>query len=360
VTLSHRDTPPTEAEKKLALAALEAYRDRENHGSNVDNTAPVDDDLWNGADIALDQRLSASDGKPLSWGALLKRIRDWQKPSGKYALSTRSVVDYLIDWHRQSAPSSSSSRPPVGAKLEINCPNTIFDYRAVIVGQLPQLDARVRLYPAVFVHPKDNTGYFYPQCGPHNPLLMGRAFACLARFGNPNAIWHRRRLPTRFDVRAYALLDRWTESRRLTMTELERLIEPLRDPALAKHKLDFAEKTKDDDVTRNAPGIDCLRIRDARGLVEFGAHQEISCQAPFAIFWSGLGGARLEIRSGEDDSKVWEDAVGSGVTFVLGEQAVPHDGYLGTALDAGLYRVRLYPQKPSFLDPECEWWIRVF
>lgn len=349
----------TQREKAQALEALRAYRKRRNEAGKLDSVAPVAGELWDAAEVEPAERLTEGSHDPLSWTALAKRIRDLGKDHGRHEASTTRVVRYLLEWAAE-LPQKTAVLAPRTKGLVINCPNTIFDYRAVIVGQLPDFDPRAALYPAVFVKPNDDTGYWYPQCSYHNPLVVDRAFACLAHFGNPSAIGHRRpRLPLRFEVRVYALTKKWTKSRRLSPTELEDIVTPLREPELSAHDLDFVEKSGEDDVTRNATGIDGIRIADRRGNVVLEEGRPIDCACPVTIGWEGTGGARLEIRHGQDDRKVWEDAVASGVTLNVKGTARPAAAELMAELEAGLYRIKLYPQKPSFLGPECEWWLNL-
>jgi hypothetical protein len=358
--------------QREVLKAFLAYRDRFRKDGPIDKTDPVDSGLWAAADVPDngERKNSFNDTEFLSWQGLEQRIRNVERKRARHVESTQRVIRYLLEWHRTTGDVRDSHPPD--ARLVINCPNTIFDYRAVIVGQLPQFDVERRLYPAVFVKPKGQREYWYPQCNVHNPLCADRAFAVLAHFGNPAGLWTKE-LPARFDVRAYALLAKWSDSRRLTERALEKKVAPLRDPVLARVNFDVAERIEDQDVTRQAPGIDGIHIRDARRKSFSPTDQETTCKAPLSIVWKGSGSARLEVRSGDGDEKVYDDAIASGVTLVLKHSRPPRAGSLRAprssagprssrvqiALPPGPYRLKAYPQKPSFLDPEWEWWIRM-
>jgi hypothetical protein len=332
------------------------------------NESRVDDDFWRKAGVGK-KEMAGDHCEEWTWGALDHRIR--RKGSTDSATALK-VVRYLLTEESKGRlvakvrrpsrrpPPPSSDGTPAEEGLQISCPKKVYDSRAVIVGQLPRAN-RAALEPIVFVKPNEKPEYWYPQLGEHNPLVVGRAFACLAHFGNPNGIGQRQGLPQTYDVRVYALAGRWPAEQsehRLRTGELDALIGPLRDQGLMRKGLDCETRTG---VCRHPAALRSFRIRDAnKHDLSLTLDKPITCLPPLTLTWKGEEGARIEIRAGTGDDVLCDCPVHSPLALPLRKGRKRCVEKVSPYLIPGLSRVRLYPlQMRTFLDPSWEWFFEV-
>jgi hypothetical protein len=245
-------------------------------------------------------------------------------------------------------PANPVQSPATTCQFEVSCPKTVSDYRVVVVGQLP-----VGHYPGVFVRPRDGKGFWYPQFGEHNPLTAGCAFCCLTRIGNPSGIWQIKKLPLTADVYVCALTKKWAHgSKRLTEKEFRKKLKELEcnEPGYATFKRNVRRSSA------WAHGVT---------LWQHGRAQELSivptpmeCVAPVRFDWNETIDAVIEVRAGHADNLVLApEAVRSGTRLVLpGQGGTENDVVLPRP---GRYRVRLYPQRETFLDSPYECWLDI-
>lgn len=296
--------------------------------------------------------------KALSWQAVRHRLdRAWTENSMTRA-GLNQLAAYLLG--RPLEEISTLDKPDHSGPVEIDAipetedlpvsyPKTIATHTAVILLELPS----PKLHGAVFVKPRDAEDAWYPQCGgKHNPLKIGRAFACLAHFGNPDFVSYSGHPPA-FDVRAYALRAEWTHgSDRLTTSELQARIGDLQ-PAC---------RVKEFSVERNARVMD-MTVSDGHGRVLWTEGvRTIPFDKTLVLAWNGQPDAKIEIREGLTDRELVKHRhkVLSPLTLTIEPTREPPGAktiVLGPVKN-GLYRVRLYPLRYMFVDPPYEWWFQ--
>lgn len=248
---------------------------------------------------------------------------------------------------RRSTPRASSQYE----SFEVNCPSVVYDHRFVVLGELPGNE----LHPLVLLQPQDGTRLWYPQVARHNPLRAGRAFTCFVRLGNPNGIWHSKKLPLDGKVRVLALQKAWRPDWSRRMNELE-LGQQLGELGVVAEKEFFVSRTA---VDLLAPVLHD-RGRFESSPLGFEEPKAEHCVAPLTIAWKG-GAAYIEIREGRGDRLLYSGSAASGATLVVrGGRAAPSNATVLFELDEpGEYRLRLYPSVWSFVDPPYEWWINI-
>jgi hypothetical protein len=340
----------TDAAIRQSVEALRLRRGRRGEDE------PADDDL----------RKAAGENATVSWGILRQRLRHARLPNSRHAESIVGLSKLLLggeiaDITTEVAPRALAPLGPPGevtsarthiANLEVNCPQTVYDHRIVIIGQLPMPG----LFPAVFVQPRDGSREWYPQCGPHNPLQAQSAFACLAHFGNPDGIGHVKALPLTLDVRVYALGSKWTHgSGRLDVHKLDECVGQLGMVTMRSFE-----------VTRQQSGVNRVTVSHRKGTLPPDCRVS-ACVAPVRFRWRGDGSAFIDVRLGTGDDQVCYESVASGVILTLPDRKEPpHKRILRRGQPVvlrlpagGLYRVRLYPQQWTFIDPRYEWWLDI-
>lgn len=291
---------------------------------------------------------------PMSWDALKHQLarsdaphsRTWQ---GAIALASRLLKQPEEEITQGTPPSGRSANggqaQPQGYLL-VSYPTRIADHRAVILGQLP--DAGLRA--ALFVKPVDGKPYWYPQCGmktKHNPLQVGTAFACFCYFGNPDWEEPNEAPAQTYAVRVYAVGAEWPHgTNRLKENELDAKLGALGNQGFVEVK-----------VERSSPvqSVTISGLRDTQKL-SFESVRRARCAAPIEIAWTGQQDAHVEIRKGRGDTHVWNDLVKTPLVLT-GPGAVETRGRRVALQGSGLYRVRLYPLRWSFVDPPYEFWL---
>jgi hypothetical protein len=327
--------------KEAALEALDAMRgDRES------------EDV---ADAEVRKALGELANKTLSWVAARRRLMRARMLKGSDLKPTIALAELLLkgwgvaDIVTDVAPSSVPPPPSGDPQLEVNCPSTHSDHRLVIVGQLP----RAQLFAAVFVSPQHDPETWYPQSDP-DPIRAGVAFACHASLGHPHGIGHTTDppLPVRCELRIYALERRWAHGRNAVKTsDLEAMIGQLGVVAM-----------RGQSVTRSAAEIENAVIADSTGTISFGIRGVVRCSSPVTLTWKGGGGRAQVFRLGRPDQLVFQDVVANRLVLDLEH---PGPGVGGSARDViglpapGLYHVKLYSLRRSFLDPHHELWLDV-
>ena len=249
-------------------------------------------------------------------------------------------------------PKLAGQREAKGDQPRVSFPETISDYRAVIVGQMPS----TKLHPVVMVKPADGRDYWYPQhVGKHNPIVVGSAFSCLALFGDPHVRGYRKPEDDdvqEFLVRVYALASPWNGgSDRFRDKDLTERLKPYGPEYISAFT-----------INRDVPTASSVKIEDRVG-VQWEADESkeiVACKAPVGISWVGTP-ATVEVRQSEGDRFVDEQSGTSPVILSIGGRkpvgrAAKHKIVLRKA---GLYRVRLHPRKPTFIAPLFEWWIKI-
>jgi hypothetical protein len=282
-----------------------------------------------------------------SWGLLRQRILHACKSGARYRESGLKLAAFLLPGRPLDEITSvidRSSRPSAG-RMVVSCPERTTDHRFVILGQLPDASH----FPGVFVKPRDGRDYWYPQhTHKHNPLKTGSAFCCYAHLGNPNWIWHKKEGDMlEADVRVLALRGAWRRGyERLTSRKLEILLS----------EIGYSEEIRRY-IKREPITLGSMRLSHPGGRHDFRLHHVIDCIAPVTITWTGGWQAYIEVHAGEGDKRLRDGTYASGVSLVLagkprGSNEIPLDR-------AGRYRVRLYPQKWSFVEPPYEWWLDI-
>jgi hypothetical protein len=297
----------------------------------------------------------------ISW---LKRLNEGSKPAPAGAIELVAHLTDLTTTDSELTTKLSDSdahqpRKRRGSKLTgaeksnfvVNCPSVVHDHRFVVVGELPH----EHLHAAVFVQPRDGTGYWYPQIARNNPLRAGRAFACFVQLGNPAGIWHIKRPPLDAQVRVLALEKPWNADSSIRLldgdlaTQAERL-------GLVAQKNILTSRVSTDPL---APSLRDGAAFSDQPLV----HDEPrawSCVAPLILDWKG-GAAYIEIREGDGDQLVFQGTAAPGAVLTMrgGEESTDPQAVLFELADPGRYRLRLYPAVKSFVDPPFEWWLEL-
>jgi hypothetical protein len=372
----------TREAKADALAALDALMKRETTGPNK-RERPAPAELCEVAEAPKDS----------TWHVLRNRIEHSERPhganwSGANALAAKLLARNLDrittatpppEWHARSR-----RRGPV-PHLRVAFPTRVADHRAVILGEISP-----DLFPVVLIAAKGQDElWWYPQCGPkeesnsvgiskpkHNPLRLGAAFACFAHFGNPNFINHRENAPS-YRVRVCAMKREWLEgSNRLNDPDLTKKLEELglvRQIEVEVERRWPIEAVTISDRETSAPdkkGHASHRIRHRVHKVE-----KTDCNAPVTIDWLGQQNVYVEVRDGDTDQEIKSGPFSPPVMLTIPGCHEPeararsrtHDGRRDGAKrvmrlelkQPGLYRVRLYPDRYSFVDPLHEWWLDV-
>lgn len=235
---------------------------------------------------------------------------------------------------------------------QVSHPETVSDFRAILVGQLPRAD----LHPVVMVKPDDGRDYWYPQYGgKHNPVVAGSAFACLALFGDPDVRGSRK--PDDDDVQdflvhVYALAAPWDGgSERFKDKELARRLKPCRPEYIAAFTIQREVAPANSVTIGDKDGV---RWRDSE------SKEIIECKAPVTISWVGTV-ATIEVREAEGDHFLKNRYGISPVILdiVTGKHVGPATKHHVPLKKAGLYRVRLHARKPAFVSPLFEWWLNI-
>jgi hypothetical protein len=336
-------------EEALQRAILALKRRREEAGSKWKESAQdkrTKEVFW---------QIARSD-KPLDWIALLHNLQRSRSRGSRTWRGTNDLAAHLLGVDiaeiTTTEPPEDSGPVQIGLgddskQLRVSYPKTIANHTAVILGQLPG----PALFGAIFVKPRDGEDAWYPQCGgKHNPLQVGRAFACLAHFGNPDFVSYFGDPPA-FDVQVYAIRSPWPHgSDRLTTDELNARIahlEPVGKPA------DFF-------IDRISP-VQEMAVLDAAGKVLWmEGPKTIRLETQITISWKGQPDATIEIRAGVGDRELIRQRVRSPLTLTAAAPREPVGAKVIhlPGVKKGLYRVRLYPLKYTFVDSPYEWWLQ--
>jgi len=336
-------------EEALQLAAIALKRKREEAGSRWKEAAE------NKRTREVFWRIARSD-KPLDWIAVLHNLERSLSKGSRTWRGANDLAAYLlgVDIAEITTTEPPEDSGPVqidvgdeSQQLRVSYPKTIANHTAVILGQLPADD----LFGAIFVKPRDGEDAWYPQCGgKHNPLHVGRAFACLAHFGNPDFVGYFGDPPA-FDVLVYALRVPWPHgSDRLATEDLEMRI----------CALDPVGKPTAFSVDRISP-IQDMAIVDAEGKALWTeGSKTIQIEKRVTISWKGQPDATIEIRAGVGDRELVKQRVRAPLTLtaVAPQEPVGAKVIHLPNVTKGLYRVRLYPLKYTFVDSPYEWWLQ--
>jgi len=293
---------------------------------------------------------------PLDWTGLAPYFR---RSLQRGSRSWRGANDLAAHLLRVNVSAITTTEAPeesgpvqTSEGLRVSYPKTIANHTAVILGHLPDgdADADTELCGAIFVKPRDDEDAWYPQCeGKHNPLRVGRAFACLAHFGNPDFVSHHGDPPA-FDVEVHALSVPWPHgSDRLTAAEMRSRIADLRPVG----KKAFS-------IQRISP-VQEMTLTDAQGSVLWAEGlKTIPFDTEIVLSWKGQPEATIEVREGLGDKELLKQPVRSPLTLTVGAPRSPVGAKLIKLKPAkkGLYRVKLYPLKHTFVDPPYEWWLQ--
>jgi hypothetical protein len=257
----------------------------------------------------------------------------------------------------RSGGTASHHQAPRGSLL-VDWHETIDDHRQVILGQLPEAD----LFPAVFVFSADRNQW-YPQ---HDLVRMkkrgGLAFVCNARFGNPHGIGHvpkpdKKPFPWYGKVRVYALGEEPQKERIPAVLSDDQL-----DRWASEHRVASQTETP---VKRDWPPIASIVVEGHRERDEWTFHPPecVTCTFPLNLSWRTRTTVYYEIRKAPTDEVVHEGDVrddcqmrivdkASSLPMPPGVERVPLPG-------PGIYRLRYWGMRKSFLDQELELWMAI-
>lgn len=196
--------------------------------------------------------------------------------------------------------------------------------------------------------PDDGSAFWYPQCGKNNPLQAGRAFSCFAHFGNPNGIDSDPAVS--YQVRVYALSAKWGYgSNRLDDDQLKERLARL-EPIFPAPPFDIQRGSPVNTISISGGGAPHIWTDTVR---------KIRCSAPVQINWRGQPDAHIEIRAGACDSELFSQFVRAPVVLTVPGCKVGARRKSIVLAGPGLYRVRLYPFRSTFMDPPYECWLDV-
>lgn len=326
--------------KDLAIEVLEDLR-RDKKKKPEDT---VDSPLYERVNGVLE-------GNSCTYGAIKVRLGRYWEPSRHVGRVVKRVAACILEKPIEDITTDEEPERPDYVlhppRIEASVPKTVTDHRAVIIGQLP----RSGLFPAVLVQPQDGQRYWYPQiAGKHNPLRVDRAFGCLAHFGNPGSIRFPEDVALEFEVRVYALEREWPsdDADRLDENGLQNRLQDL-GPVGVKEYI----------VRREIASLDKITLADGTGETQLlGPTKMIRCIPPITISWRGPQ-AHAEVRRGVDDHQEYCRETASSLRILLGDPTSPNRPGICVLGQIGKYRLRLYPEKFTFIDPPYEWWFDI-
>lgn len=259
-----------------------------------------------------------------------------------------------------SSPSTAADPHASTGGLLIDWHERIDDHRQVILGQLP----RANSFPAVFVFSADRKQW-YPQ---HDLVRLGEpgglAFVCNARFGNPHGIGHvpppdEDKFPWKGKVRVYALASKPKKD--------EKIPAVLTDDELKKWVERFGEAdSKEIPVTRDWPLIASIVVEGDRNRAAwtFRPPECVRRSFPLNLSWQTHGTVFYEIRKAPTDEVVVPDGSVRGelkmqIVDKASTEPVPPGVRRVGLPGVGIYRLRYWGMRKSFLDQETELWFEI-